>query len=422
MSFNLVDAVNSIFNNGFAAKAASLVGESETNVKNAMGGIVPSLLTGLLHKAGSADPSSLLKMAKDASQSGIMGNLGSSLSNSSILTQGSEMLKGLFGDRLGNVSSLISKFSGIQESSASSLMNAAAPAVMGVLGKHATENNLSAGGLLSLLNSQKDHIMSALPSGLNLAGALGLGSLSGIGSKLSGKLSELGGAASHASSKIVHVAEYGVSGSRNWLPWILGAIAVIVLLMFLGKGCNGTDKTAAVVPIDTVAKTIDSAVVQPVVAAVRESLKVKLPDGVELDAYKGGIEDELVGFLNNPSSVAGKDVWFDFDNLNFKTGSSDITDESMVQVKNISAILKAYPKLKIKIGGYTDKTGDSLSNIKLSQSRAIAVVTQLKTDGASAGQLVGAEGYGSQFAKAAADAPDAERQKDRRIAVSVRAK
>jgi len=422
MSFNLIDAVHSIFNNGFATKAASLMGESETNVKNAMSGIVPSLLTGLLHKAGSADPSSILKMAKDASQSGILGNLGNSLSSNSILTQGSEMLKGLFGDRLGNVSSLISKYSGIQESSASSLMNAAAPAVLGVLGKHATDTNMSAGGMLSFLNSQKDHIMSALPSGLNLAGALGLGSLTGIGSKLSGKLSEWGGAASHASSKVVHAAEDGISRSRNWLPWILGAIAVIALLMFLGKGCNGTEKAAAVVPMDTVAKAIDSAVVQPVVAAVRESFKVKLPDGVELDAYKGGIEDELVTFLNNPSSVAGKDVWFDFDNLNFKTGSSDITDESMVQVKNISAILKAYPKLKIKIGGYTDKTGDSLSNIKLSQSRANAVVTQLKADGANAGQLVGAEGYGSQFAKAAADAADTEKQKDRRIAVSVRAK
>jgi hypothetical protein len=38
----------------------------------------------------------------------------------------------------------------------------------------------------------------------------------------------------------------------------------------------------------------------------RESFKVKLPDGSELDAYKGGIEDQLVSFLNDTRSKPGK--------------------------------------------------------------------------------------------------------------------
>jgi outer membrane protein OmpA-like peptidoglycan-associated protein len=46
----------------------------------------------------------------------------------------------------------------------------------------------------------------------------------------------------------------------------------------------------------------------------------------------------------------------------------------------------------------------------------------LKKAGVNKAQLVGAEGYGSQFAKAAADAPDEERKKDRRISLSVREK
>ena len=115
-------------------------------------------------------------------------------------------------------------------------------------------------------------------------------------------------------------------------------------------------------------------------------------------------------------------VWFDFDNLNFKTGSADITEESIKQVQNIAAILKAYPKLKIKIGGYTDKTGDSLANFKLSQGRAESVLSALKSSGANPSQLLGAEGYGTSNAKAPADAPDEERKKDRRISVSVREK
>jgi outer membrane protein OmpA-like peptidoglycan-associated protein len=154
----------------------------------------------------------------------------------------------------------------------------------------------------------------------------------------------------------------------------------------------------------------------------RESIQVTLPDGTVLDAYKGGIEDQLVAFLKDDSRKAGKDVWFDFDNLNFKTGSAELTEESMKQVGNIAAIMKAFPKAKIKIGGYTDRTGDSTANLRLSQGRADAVVTALKKSNTNSMQLLGAEGYGSQFAKAAADAPDEERKKDRHISVSVREK
>jgi outer membrane protein OmpA-like peptidoglycan-associated protein len=86
------------------------------------------------------------------------------------------------------------------------------------------------------------------------------------------------------------------------------------------------------------------------------------------------------------------------------------------------AILKAYPKAKIKIGGYTDKTGDADANKKLSQQRADAVMNAIKTSGANISQLLGAEGYGSGFAKMDSTASDEERKVDRRIAVQLREK
>lgn len=157
-------------------------------------------------------------------------------------------------------------------------------------------------------------------------------------------------------------------------------------------------------------------------AVAPESIKVKLPNGTELNANKGGIEDKLVAFLNDANSKGGKDVWFDFDNLNFEQGKAVITKESEPQVANIAAILAAYPKLKIKVGGYTDKSGDAAINKKLSQQRADAVLASLKNLKVNEQQLLGAEGYGSEFAKAAADAPEEERKKDRRISIGVREK
>ncbi|MEO5636709.1 MAG: OmpA family protein [Chitinophagaceae bacterium] len=404
MSFNLLDAVKDLLSSDLIANAGTMFGENENNMQKAVSGIIPSVLAGILNKAGSGDAGGILSMAKNAAGSGILSNIGGFLGNTDLVSKGADMLKGVFGDRMSDVANMISKFSGIKSTSAASLMSAAAPAALGALGKHAAETNMNANGLLSFLGTQKDSIMNALPSGLNLAGALGLTSLGSIGNKLTGIAGEVKDAAEKVRPK------------QNWLIPVL-IIAAIALIWFFMRGRNHTPDTTQVTAAST-----DTVITAMPAAPAPAIVKVKLPDGVELDAYKGGIEDQLVNFLNDPSKQADKDTWFDFDNLNFETGSAIITPESKKQLGNIAAILKAFPKAIIKIGGYTDKTGDSLSNIKLSQTRAEAVVAALKTSGTGVSQLSAAEGYGSQFAKVSADAPDADRKKDRRIAVSVRKK
>lgn len=413
MSFNLVDSVKGLFTHELTGKMASSFGESEGSIQKAIGGAIPAVLVGLINKAGTTDgASSVFNLSKEAANKGVLGNLGNFAGSGNLVATGLEWLKKLFGDKFDNVTSLISGFAGIRDSSAASVLSVAAPAALGTLGKQVTQHNLNVGGFTSLLASQKDAVLNALPSGLNIAGALGLGSLGDLGSKLTGALS---GAAGTARA----TAEKAAGGGTKWLMPLIIALIVIAALYYLFKGCNKSAEEAAVQPVDTLqTNPAQNVPASPVV----ESIKVKLPDGVELDAYKGGIEDKLVAFLNDPASRGGKDVWFDFDNLNFETGSAAITPESMRQVNNIAAILKAYPKLKIKIGGYTDKTGDAAANKKLSQGRADAVMNALKAAGANTAQLAGAEGYGSEFAKASADAPDDERRLDRRIAIGVREK
>ena len=150
---------------------------------------------------------------------------------------------------------------------------------------------------------------------------------------------------------------------------------------------------------------------------------MKLPNDTVIDAYKGGIEDKLVTFLKTDYKKLGEDslkkTWFDFDNLNFETGSAKITAESQVQVKNIAAILQAFPAVSLKIGGYTDKVGDETNNKKLSDARAKAVQAALAKAGVGK-QITGAEGYGSSYAVYAASAPESDRVKDRHVSVSVR--
>src|ERR1700754_3164708 len=98
MAFNLIDSITSMFGGDLAGKASSLICESEGSVKSAMSGIIRTVLTGLLQSAGTGDPSGVLSLVKDASQSGFLGNLTGALGNGSLLAKGSEMLKSLFGD------------------------------------------------------------------------------------------------------------------------------------------------------------------------------------------------------------------------------------------------------------------------------------------------------------------------------------
>lgn len=153
----------------------------------------------------------------------------------------------------------------------------------------------------------------------------------------------------------------------------------------------------------------------------RTLTEVSLPGGTKLQAYPGGIEDQLIKFIQSDDYKNGtaetlKDKWFNFDDLNFKFGTTELEPSSKRQLDNIVAILKAFPDVKIKIGGYTDKKSDDAKNLKLSDDRAKVVKAALEKEGVGA-QVPEAEGYGEKYATVAETASDQERAVDRKTSV-----
>lgn len=405
-----METVKSYFNDEFTNRASTTLGESSSGIAKALSAIIPTSLAGILMKAtsGNDGANSVLDMAKNAFTS----NAGSPEMAST--EKGSNMLSSLFGDKTSGISSAISQFAGIKDSSTGSLLSMGLPAIMGILGKHADQNNLSPSGLAGFLSSQKDHILHAMPAGLSsIIGLLGLGSIAAP--------------AANVRDSIKDNAEAIIDKPKgnNWLLPLIIILAAIALLWYMSKSCNQTRPSTAAVNSDTSAAmtgAVDTSTILPA-TPIHESIKVQLPNGKELDAYKGGIEDELVTFLKSDwkslSADSLKNRWFDFDNLNFNSGTAVLVPESEKQLDNIAEILKAFPDAKIKIGGYTDVTGDAAANKKLSQARADAAKNGLDKRGV-ASQVTGAEGYGSQFAKYPATASDAEKATDRHVSVSVR--
>lgn len=109
---------------------------------------------------------------------------------------------------------------------------------------------------------------------------------------------------------------------------------------------------------------------------------------------------------------------FDTKNIQFVTGTATLTSKGSAEVKKLVTILKAHPEiLKIKIDGYTDNTGKSESNLKLSERRVDAVKAYLAKNGIDVTRVI-TQGHGD--ANPIGDNSTAEgRQQNRRVEVNV---
>lgn len=77
--------------------------------------------------------------------------------------------------------------------------------------------------------------------------------------------------------------------------------------------------------------------------------------------------NSMMSDINEQGRVALYGIYFDFD-------KSEVKPESDPTLKEISKLLSENPKLKLYVVGHTDNVGDFNYNMKLSQSRAEAVV------------------------------------------------
>jgi len=101
----------------------------------------------------------------------------------------------------------------------------------------------------------------------------------------------------------------------------------------------------------------------------------------------------------------------------FDSGQATLQPASQEQLTNIAVILKAYPQVKVRIGGYTDNTGDPAANLQLSQQRADNVMAELTRLGVAPSRM-SAQGYGQEN-PVADNATEEGRQKNRRISLQV---
>lgn len=399
MAFNLLDTVRGYLTPELIQKTGDYLGESPSDINKAASAAVPAVLATFVDRAEKGDAQELLNEATAAADDKVLADPRQLASTGGIgyfLTGGLDRFKRLFGNRSSGIVNTISGFAGIKTASAQSLLGLLAPLGLGALGKYAKESHMSAQGLSSMLLGQKTAIIGALPAGLSM------GSLLGDGFKTETRIPQ---------------AVHRPASRSNWLTWALLALAAAALIWFIARR-NRNLETASM----QTTQTNTARESKPAELAKGSPMSITLVNGKSIQVLKGGVEEQLVSCLRNAACIPGTDRWFDFDQINFETGSARLTPSSMQQVNNLAAILNAYPGAHVKVGGYTDKKGNESSNLRLSQQRAEAVLQALKNAGVNQVQLTGAEGYGSSFAKVPAGASDEERRTDRRISLQLNQK
>ena len=205
-----------------AKQASGFLGESEENVTSGLGSVFPALLGSVINK--SSEPSGatgLMDMigGLDMDMLGDIGGLfgGGASSVNGLLNSGGGIVESLLGDKMGGISKMISKVSGLKGGSSSSLLKMAAPFLMGILGKQMKGKGLSF--LTDLLMGQKDHVQAALPSGMG--GLLGLGDMA---KNITGAVSSAAGAVSGAAGAVTGAAGDALSGATGAVTGAAGAV------------------------------------------------------------------------------------------------------------------------------------------------------------------------------------------------------
>ncbi|MEE9903916.1 MAG: DUF937 domain-containing protein [Chlorobium sp.] len=409
MALNLLELVTTGLMGEHAGKIASLLGEERSTVTGSLGAVSASVLAGIINKASTTGGGLdlLTKIRTGNLDDSFLNTFGSKLSGGKrtedLLKTGSALVPFLFGSKQEQLCKVLAASTGLAKTSIPSLTGMIALFVMSIIGKQAASDNLDSEGLVHMLNAQIFSVQQAAPAAL--APVLGLVSLS-----------QLGGM---PPSLPTGIPGNPASFAKSLWPFLLGIIALGLFM----KTCSHpqvkeTPPPAAEVAPDTAAAAPDTATVAPDSAAVAaDSLgafgEYELPNGVKLNIPEFGIERKLIAFIEDATKPVGKETWYSFDRLLFDTGKATLKPESQEQLGNLNEILKAFPNVALKFGGYTDNIGDPQANLALSKERAEAVMAEIVKLGIDNSRLE-AEGYGDQF-PIADNATEEGRQKNRRV-------
>ncbi|MFY2559227.1 OmpA family protein [Corallococcus terminator] len=389
MAFNLIDMVRERFTGNVMQKMGSAMGEDPSTLGKALPGVIATI-GGSVAERGSTEAGAQRLM----SQLNEGGYTGPNAGNEDILSadteeRGQGMLSGLFGDKLGSITSALGRSGGFSNSkSAGGMMALVAPMIMGVIGKHVRDNRMGAAGLGQLLGSQKSLLSSALPAGLGSLLGIG-GAAAAVGPRVVEEVHETRAIPTvetvRRQQPIERAPVHHAEPKKKNLSWVI-PVALLALLAgwFLTRGRRSEPRRE------------QAAVTQPARPQAQPQPQQRPTDtGVGGSGTAGSTPAIARDAQSMRQAIDSGARSFILAGVGFEEGSATLTPQSDASVGQLASVLREKPNSRVRIAGHTDATGDANVNRQLAQRRAEAVRSALVADGISANRVdvaaVGAE-------------------------------
>lgn len=402
MSNALLSSLSSTLKLSTREEIGRTLGESGAAVSKGFDLATAAIFDGLSSLTGQPDAMrQVIDMASkgpaDIGSAVIAGQLASP--TSPLISNGKKFLTTVFARGQDATLNAVSRESGLRAASATTVLAVAAQSVLSFIGTRVRAEGMTATSLATFLQAEGASMRESLPAGFYEA-------------PVTSPITPPKETVTTRRIEVDPVIAQTVRKERSVWLWLLPLLLILLglLLWFLFRS-----KPAPVAETPTPAETATSAVPAP--PSLGNFVPRQLPDGTTLNIPEHGVEGRLLAFIQDPASQPDKTTWFDFDRLLFNTGSATLQPQSLEQLKNIAAILNAYPATQLTIGGYTDNTGDAASNSKLSQDRADNVRAELVNLGVAPDRLV-AKGYGEGH-PVGDNSTEAGRAQNRRISMLV---
>lgn len=415
MSISLVDFIKGQLGAGLVSQLATKLEESETSILKAINGLLPAVFGSLINYS---KEEKILDFIGESSQNGLLGNLVKESQSEAI----ADMISELFADA-DKIKNSVASFAEIDTHKVHFLLGIVVSATLGAVGKFTTDRQLDKKSIISLLDSQRGEVLGLVPVGLSLE-SLGLGAFSDVENRnklqsVDNPQENIGTESKEAVSNFENTPLMEPQEKGVLWKWVVPLILLLYAGWYLFQSTKDNTKNA----LEQIAN-VDSLSIKQKEIMSNDSLNtIPLLDGIAFQGAIGAMEQRMIAFLKSGAYTNAindeelKNNWYNFDKVEFVFGKSDeVTLESIQQLRNIAVILKRFPEVKVKIGGYTDKKGDEATNKELSQVRANFIKQKLTQMGVGH-QVVSAEGYGEAFATIDENATEEERAIDRKMAI-----
>jgi outer membrane protein OmpA-like peptidoglycan-associated protein len=387
---------------------ASRLGEDRERTAAAVSAGIPSVLTALSDVARSETGADYLKEIVDEKRDR-QAPAGESTAVLLDATAGSgnaheaSLLDDELGQRSWTISDAVAEESGIRRESAHRLLGGVASVAVRAVADSA--GDLSAGGLRSLLNSQRREWVSRLPQPIASAFETPPGSLA---------------AAPLPRGAHEPPVFEPPPRSRVWVLPVLLALAAILFIPLVRGARRGAERARTPgspvathpiatnrpapatnpTPVDTPAATLRAAAPSPDTPVGRDQMV-----------------SGLAVYLAAPATEVTMPQRFTLPSLGFESGATEPSSAGAETLNQISALLQAHPSAAVRIESFTDNVGRPEDNLDLSRRRSEEVKALLVQDGADATRIE-VSGLGQQR-PIASNATDVGRRLNRRTELVV---